>query len=295
MGSVVISVDAELGWGFHDKEAPTSRVEAARSGWKRLAQLFDEYDVPATWAIVGHLLLEDCDGRHEDHPAGPEWFEREREEWATRPDLRFGSDLVERIVTASVDHDIGCHTFSHVLFGDSETTRETASAELELAIAAGKRAGLHYSSFVFPRNNVGHRDLLAEYGFETYRGRRTEHRSTTRKFAEATVLNSDPKLVAPARDEYGLVNIPASLFLFGFEGRARRAVASVFEDPIVEHARSGIDAASRSDGIFHMWLHPNNLVAKRDVRRIETILSYLEESRPEITVETMADVADRIT
>jgi peptidoglycan/xylan/chitin deacetylase (PgdA/CDA1 family) len=56
----VISVDAELGWGFHDIDPPTSRVEAARTGWKRLAGLFNEYDVPATWAVVGRQ----CDEQH---------------------------------------------------------------------------------------------------------------------------------------------------------------------------------------------------------------------------------------
>ncbi|MFB6240348.1 MAG: hypothetical protein ABEJ46_02080, partial [Gemmatimonadota bacterium] len=31
--------------------------------------------------------------------------------------------------------------------------------------------GLSLSSFVFPRNNLGHREVLAEHGFDCYRGR----------------------------------------------------------------------------------------------------------------------------
>ena len=41
MGAVVISIDAELGWGFHDypaEERPTDRIERSRWGWTQLAE-----------------------------------------------------------------------------------------------------------------------------------------------------------------------------------------------------------------------------------------------------------------
>jgi peptidoglycan/xylan/chitin deacetylase (PgdA/CDA1 family) len=137
MGSVVVSIDAELGWGFHDhEEPPSSRIDAARSGWHTLLDVFDTYDVPATWAVVGHLFLETCDGVHANHPSIDGWFDRERESWTTRPDLRFGRDLVAATVDADVDHEIACHSFSHVLFDDSRVTREIASAEVAAAAGA---------------------------------------------------------------------------------------------------------------------------------------------------------------
>ncbi len=294
MGSVVISLDAELGWGFHDLEpAPTDRVEAGRRGWEVMLELCAEYDVPATWAVVGHLMLESCDGRHADHPAPEGWFARERGEWTDREDLRFCPDLVRAILDADVDHEFASHSFSHVLFGRPETDRELAAAELERSVELAREWNQAVDSFIYPRNDVGHRDLLAEYGIGAYRGRSPTH-DGIRGIFDST-LRDRSMIVEPTVDEYGLVNVPASLFLFGFEGPARTVAESVWSDPMVVLARRGIDEAVDADGVFHMWLHPNNLTRGRDDERMRAILSYLDRRRAEtdLTVETMADVARR--
>lgn len=295
MGSVVISIDAELGWGFIDFESPPiRRVECAREAWSFLCDRLDAHGIPATWAVVGHVFQESCDGDHSDHPAWPEWFERERGPWADRPDLTCGAGLVRRVQNASVDHDIGGHTYSHVEFGKSTTSRETASAELSRSVELAEEWGVDLRSFVFPRNNLGHRDVLAEHGFDVYRDVRPgPRRGVTGRFIDS-VRRVAPPLVRPAVDEYGLVNFPASLFLHGFEGVPLRATSLGGHDPIATLARRGIEAATREDGVFHCWLHPNNLVGPRQRRRLERILETIDAHREDLRVETMADVADRV-
>jgi peptidoglycan/xylan/chitin deacetylase (PgdA/CDA1 family) len=304
MGTITLSIDAELGWGWHDLPSPpTDRIEAARGGWIHLAALCEEYGIPATWAIVGHLLLEDCDGRHVDHPAGADWFHREATEWRDRPDLRFGGGLVDALLDTSVDHDIGCHSFSHLPFGAPETDRETARAELQSSLDAAADWDLSFDSFVFPRNMLGHRDLLYQYDIETYRGTRPSTRLSSRpvlgragKLVRGLAPGTAPPLVEPTVDEYGLVDVPASLYLYGFQGPARTALEAIYEDPIVLKARRGVDAAAENGGVFHMWLHPNNLVSKRDVDRLRAIFSYVDEQRRlgNVDVATMSTVADRV-
>jgi peptidoglycan/xylan/chitin deacetylase (PgdA/CDA1 family) len=292
VGSVVISLDAELGWGFHDLDSPPiERVESGRRGWATMLELCDTYEIPATWAVVGHLMLDSCDGRHGDHPAPDGWFDRERSGWRERPDLRFGPDLVRGVLDAEVDHEFASHSFSHVLFGRPETDRSLASAELDRSVELATEWGQSIESFVYPRNDVGHRDVLAEHGVAAYRGR-SPTRDGVRGVFDSTVRRRS-MLVDPVIDEHGLVNVPASLFLFGFEGVARTVVESVWYDPMVVLARRGIDEVVDTDGIFHMWLHPNNLVSERDDRRMRAILSYVAHRRAEtdLTVETMADVA----
>ena len=305
MGSVVLSLDAELGWGFHDqKSPPTDRAERARAGWKRLIDCFEEAAVPATWAIVGHLFLDDCDGEHASHPASGDWFASERGRWRSRPDLRFGEGLIGRIEGSPIAHEIGSHSFSHVVFGDADTTRTLAAAEIDASVELARERGVSLSSFVYPRNRVGHRDTLAEGGFVCYRGRAPARDlddfaggRPLRKLAEATI--DAPPLVRPRYDEFGLVNVPASLYLFGFEGLGRSIAESVWDDPVVRAAKRGIDAAAEANGseneVFHMWLHPNNLVTPRDVRRVRRILAYLDAQRTagRVSVETMAEVAAR--
>ena len=295
VGSVVISLDAELGWGFHDFEVPpTDRVESGRRGWQQMLALLEEFDVRATWAVVGHLMLETCDGEHADHPAPPGWFERERTAWRDREDLRFGPDLVRAILDAEVDHELGSHSFSHVLFGHPDTTTELARAELRRCHDLAAEWGLTLESFVYPRNYVGHRAVLAEEGISAYRGT-TPTPDGFRGVLE-TMVRDGSLLVSPRIDEYGLVNVPSSMFLFGFEGPVRTITESVWEDPMVVLARRGIDQAAENEGVFHIWLHPNNLVDERDDERMRAILEYVARRRCEsdLTVETMGDVARRV-
>jgi len=298
MGSVVLSLDAELAWGFHDHETmPEDRVTAARESWLRLLDTFDDHDIPATWAVVGHLLLDSCDGEHESHPTPDGWFDRDPGTWEGRDEEWYGQKLVDAIEEADADHEVASHTYSHVEMG--HTDREVASAEMRECVELAEERGLAVDSVVFPRNYVGHRDVLAAYGVKAYRGtqpRRWYDRGPLGSMAKLLGWPTgaiSPTLVTPEEDEYGLVNIPASLYLFCFEGRGRSAVERVTDDPIVSMAKRGIDRASAENGVFHMWLHPNNLTEERDFERMEAILSYLAQVRDTtpLRVETMESIA----
>lgn len=303
MGSVVISIDSELAWGFHDlPDPPESRIRKARRAWHRAVDLFDTHSIPATWAVVGHLLLDECDGDHPDHPAADSgWFDADPGGDEATNERWFGSSLVAAISDATVDHELGCHSFSHVLFDRDRITTEIAQAELQRCETIARERGLSFSSFVFPRNVVGFRELLPQYGFRAYRGvapARWYDDSTVyplAKFASYTVGSTAPPLVHPEVDDHGLVNIPASLDLFSLEGPARQLAETVGEDPVVRQAKLGIDAAADGSGVFHIWLHPNNLVDEADFDRLRRVLSYVAEQRDRgrIDVETMADVTDR--
>jgi peptidoglycan/xylan/chitin deacetylase (PgdA/CDA1 family) len=298
MGSVVLSLDAELAWGFHDYETlPESRVAASRESWLQLLELLDDFDVPATWAVVGHLFLDSCDGEHADHPTSDGWFDPDPGTWEGRDEVWYGSKLVDAIENADVDHEIGSHTFSHVNM--SEVSREVASAEMRTCVELAEKRGLSVDSFVFPRNYVGNRDVLAAYGVKCYRGnqpRRWYDRSllgSAAKFLGWPTGTVAPKLVTPEEDEYGLVNLPASMFLFSYEGRLRAAAERLTEDPVVAMAKRGIDRAATEDAVFHVWLHPNNLTDERDFDRIEAILEHVDVVRAQtgLSVETMGEIA----
>lgn len=302
MGSVVLSLDAELAWGFHDVDSPpTDRIEAARESWLDLLDLFDEFDVPATWAVVGHLLLDDCDGVHGDHPTPDGWFDRDPGTSEHRDDAWYGSDLVDAIEDADPDHEVGSHTFSHVEFGD--VSREVAAAEMRRAVDVAERRGLSVDSVVYPRNDVSHRDVLAAYGATCYRGnqpRRWYDRGPLGAVAKLVGWPTgtvSPPLVQPREDEHGLVNVPASLYLFGFEGRARSTVERVTDDPVVTMAKRGVDRAAAEGGVFHAWLHPNNLTDERDFDRMRAVVKHVAEvrDRTDLAVETMGEIAAAMT
>ncbi len=306
-GTVVLSIDAELLWGFHDlDDVPWDRVDSARESWLAALDIFETHDVPATWAVVGYLMLETSASEPGDHPAGEEWLARDVVESDTSdtPDSYwFGRDLVDAIRDSGVDHEIGSHSFSHVEFGRSSTTAEVAEAELRYSREVAGEKGLDPTAFVFPRNNIGHRGLLAEHGFDCYRGA-TPDRWYDRipfrragKFIDWGVGASAPPIVVPTVDEHGLVNVPASLYLFHFEGPPRAAVETVTGNPVIGQVELGLERLQdEPDGVFHLWFHPNNITTEADLTRVETVVETIATHRDRhgVTVETMGGVAERV-
>lgn len=299
-GTVVISVDAELGWGFHDlDDPPTGRLESGRRGWKKLIELFDFFEIPATWGVVGHLFLDSCDGVHMGHPLSPEWFSHERTGWHHRPDLRFGGDLILDLIASPIDHEIACHTFSHVVFDDDVISEEVARTELATAAEAAKGYGVTFDSIIFPRNVPGFRNQLAEAGYLAYRGGLLDPSLGPRAFIRKLRGALDPNRtnpVIPTIDEHGLVNVPPSQYLFGVQGVPRRTIETVWNDPVVERAKNGIDKAGAESLTYHLWLHPNNLMSQRDDERLRAILDYVDKSRRtgDVAVKTIATIANQL-
>lgn len=292
MGTVVVSLDAELGWGFHHRdELPAERIRRGRTAWRRLCTLFDRFDVPATWAVVGHLFLEECETEHTGHPAGPRCC-------ATPPaEAWFAPDLLDRVASAGVDHDIGSHGYTHVHFRHDRMTRRLADRELRRGRRAVARHAGDPTSFVFPVNRVGHLDLLADHGFDCYRGPQPARRGAARKLSDALLDRGTPPIVTPEVDARGLVNVPASQYLFDFEGSARTAVERLRDDPVARRTRRGLDRlAGAEEGVLHLWLHPHNLTRERDFERMRAVLAHVERlrDRGDLRVETMREVAQRV-
>lgn len=300
MGSIVFSLDAELAWGFHDLEQPPSaRIAKARDGWKHAIDLFEEFDMPATWAIVGHLHLEACDGMHAQHPATREWFSRDPGTDCSQDPEWYAPELVSAICEASVEHELACHSFSHVSFGAPETTPELARAELKASRSAAASNGIRARSFVFPRNHIGHRSILAEEGYRCYRSRwprpidHTQFRGPL-KIIE-TALGRQVPIVQARIDEYGLVAIPPSIDVFGFEGVPRRLLGPVIDEPILRRIRRSIETVTAESGIVHLWFHPSDIGDQRGRERIREILERVENCRSDgdLSVETMDSIARR--
>jgi len=297
-GTVVISIDAELGWGFHHHDPlPAGRVRAARAGWRWLLDRFDEYGIPATWAVVGHLLLDRCDRRHRGHPAGERCCARGAGGLGPS-DLWFAPDLVDAVVDATVDHELACHGFTHLHFQHDRMTPELADRELAACRDAAAGRGLEPTTFVYPVNRPGYRSRLAAHGFDCYRGPDPDAGTSRRRLGklELAVGRGAPPIVHPAVDPDGLVDVPGSVYLFGFEGPARRVLEPTVGDPMVGYVRRGLDRLVDRGGTLHGWFHPHNLRTDRDEARLRAIFDAIERRRETgaIEVETMGAVADAV-
>jgi peptidoglycan/xylan/chitin deacetylase (PgdA/CDA1 family) len=275
-GVFTLSLDFELIWGTLDLFGPNGFRRACEIEREvivdRLLGLLEEFGIPATWCIVGHLFLDHCDGKHADiirpnHAWFPrDWFVHDPGSDARRDPIFYGRDLVEKIRACPVPQEIGSHSFSHVIFSDEGCSRATAESELAASVRAAREMGIEMRSFVFPRNEVGHLELLREYGFRCYRGPEPhwyeEWPGPVRRLAHLwdVVVAAEPPVVLPEKSEAGVWNIPGSMIYFPMHGVRRYIPVSLR----VRRAVRGLEAAAREGRVFHLWFHPTNLADGTD-------------------------------
>ena len=312
-GVFTLSLDFELLWGTVDLHGPERFRRACEIEREvvidRLLDLLDEHRIPATWCILGHLFLSEC--RRSGGLAHPEllrplhrwvrgdWLQHDPCSDESRAPLFYGRSLVEKIRACRTPQEIGSHSFSHAIFSDEGCTREVAASELSASVEAARHMGLELRSFAFPRNGVGHLDLLPQFGFRSYRGRaprwyeRREPPTALHRLARlwAVVAATPPPVVTPEPAGAGLTNVPASMIYFPMHGMRRHVGVS----RRVRRAQKGLAAAARSGRVFHLWFHPTNLADEPEamfsgLREIlATVQGLVREGR--LDVATMGDQA----
>lgn len=271
----VLSVDEELIWGSFDHTlAPEfGRLNPDTRGIvKDILRLLDEFSIPATWAVVGHLFLSRCprgnDGRAHPHIRRPkfdwyphDWYQHDPCSTREKDPLWYGDDILDAIQAAETPQDIGSHSFSHLLFGDPGCTAEAAADDLAACLEAARARGISLRSFVFPRNSEGHHGLLKESGFTSYRGIDPAWYEALPPWAKrpAHYLDQAAAIAPPVSHPYearpGLWNIPGSMVLFPRNG-IRRAIPYFSR---LAKAKAGLNQAVQEGKIFHLWFHPFNL------------------------------------
>jgi len=290
----IISLDVELLWGLSpfiptDNKYLSSLAddpERGRGAVDFLLSAFEKYDIPATWAMVGHLFLDHCS---EDEGIAHRTMPRFRNDWYNRDPCTnvatdpwyYGKDIVEKVTSNPIKHEIGYHSFSHVPF--SECSREVAEAEIKEGIKVASELGIVLRSFVFPINLVGHVDVLRENGFEIYRGAHAiAWGSKPGGHPILKILGLHNLLIAPPvepRYEDGIWETDSStIFIhFGFPFSL-----------LVSRTKIGIYWAIRSKKIFHLYLHPHNFVAWPSLAgNLDKLLAFVAAKRDEGKIEVM--------
>lgn len=304
-GVFTISIDFELIWGTLDKPKwKRSRRLCLRERARvidALLDLFAEFQVSASWCTVGHLFLDSCTGRHpEIAPTENSAKQLERDPGSNvRADpVFYGPELIEKILSCPTRQEIGSHSFTHVMF--TECSRETASSELAACKAEAGRMGIVLRAFAFPRNRIGHLDLLPRHGFEVFRGRdacwheQAPRRTWRHKVGHVWDIAraAAPPTVVPVAHEGGLWEIPGSMLYTPSHG-VRALVPGWLR---VSRAAKGLEAAARDRRIFHLWFHPTDFAARpemmlRGLRRILEIADELRQAGA-LSVLPMGAIAD---
>jgi peptidoglycan/xylan/chitin deacetylase (PgdA/CDA1 family) len=280
-GALVISLDFELHWGVRDKYpvdgAYRDALLGARRVIPRMLEMFEEFDVAATWATVGFLFARSRADLERFNPAvRPRYrnpllspYSEQVGESEDADPLHLARSLVERI-GRTPRQEIGTHTYSHYYCGEEGQTAETFQADLAAAVAIAKDQGIRLQSVVFPRNqhNPAYDAALVAVGIRAYRG---NPRSRLWRFANAEQSASNWKRAGRLADAYfgaaargtfawddilqesGLSDVRASHPLRPYHPALR-----VIESVRLRRLCRGIRFAARTGRLFHLWWHPHN-------------------------------------
>lgn len=284
-GVLVISLDFELYWGVRDRwalEQYRAHLLGAREVIPQILELFEEYEIHASWAVVGMLFF----SRREEllgglptklpqyaQPALSPYLDLDRlGEDEEQDPYHFAPSLI-RLIQSRPHQYIGSHTFSHFYCLEEGQDGEDFAADLEAAVRAAERLGIRLESLVFPRNQVdpAYLPLLAQAGIRCYRdnpaswvyrdGNRSREPWPKRalRLLDAYVNVTGHHCHPLPAEGTAPVGIPASRFLRPYHPRLR-----VLEPLRLGRIMGGMTHAARRGLLYHLWWHPHNFGLHRE-------------------------------
>ncbi len=291
VGYFIFSLDTELGTGFFDLDEERKRLfspdgSREREKIRRLIGLLDEYQIVATWAVVGHIFYERC----EECEICPvlEWkgkYKSFEEAYKTDHPLWYGSDVIDMLLAQSLKHEIAFHGYSHEIFDERRMSKEKAEVEIREFIRVAKRRGIEARSVVFPRDKVGHLDLFEKYGFVSYRSEESLPLIIRNKYFVGKILKTvdhilgftTPPIYDPAEFRSdNLVNLRATQHIFGFN-RQVELLLDAWNLPLLRMRRivNAIQKASAQKKVVHIWAHPWEFRTEKDFDKLRYVFEHV--------------------
>lgn len=296
----IFSLDCEGKWGAADLLESSVLGSYTSAGleeaYRRLVELLDKYEVPATFAFSSCFYL-----TADEVNAHPQWFEPSDfngRDWF-KP---FKSDLAKQqfdgwlspkaleIVMKSSAHEIASHGFSHIPLGDTLISERQFRREMECIRAAEALRGIKTETFVFPRNKIGYLSALSEYGFTAYRPPDPGNLNKTAGAKLVRLANDFNLFEKPVdhSDSGEPLALPAGRYLTLRNGFRRWIPTAAIKTKI----ESVLDRTIRNGQVCHLFSHPHNFITGwRQYDVLEVILQAVAERvrAGELTVQTQQE------
>ena len=313
-GIFVVSLDFELQWGTFDHISLQQRkpiLHNTRRVIPQILELFERYDIHATWATVGFLF---CDGKDELLSCIPDelpaYVNMKRSPYTHLDGLgqdeendpfHFAPSLINRIANTR-GQEIGSHTLSHFYCLEDGATLASFRADLIAAQSIAMKQDYQMRSLVLPRNQYtpSHLEAAADMGFQVFRGNEKSRlyrpRSTDQqrpwirlwRLADSYVDISGHH-IKDSCDQVPLINIPSSRFLRPYNPRL-----AGLDSLQLRRIYSAINQLASDGGIYHIWWHPHNFGTHPELNlsRLEDILKMVHQYSQEgqISSRNMAEV-----
>ncbi|MCK4662441.1 MAG: polysaccharide deacetylase family protein [Bacteroidales bacterium] len=278
----ILSADFELAWAWrfskYEKD-PLKRAfkkaENARKNIPKILNLCDKYNIPITWATVGHLFLEECSKKENiAHPEMPrlsyfenkywkfikgDWYDADPCSNLTNNPLWYAPDIIKDIINRKVLHEIACHTFSHIDCSDEICLKEVFDKEISKCIELANKYNIKLKSFVHPGHTIGNLANLSKKGFTSFR---TDYRNV---------------LGYPKKHKTGLWEIKST---------AEICYNNYWSEKYhIYRYKKIINRAIKYNKICYFWFHPSMDLCVADII-LPNIFDHLAKNRDKIYITT---------
>ena len=315
--TLIVSLDFELFWGMLDQcplEEYQDHVLGGRAAIPRLLELFEKYDIHATWAAVGFLFGENTQSLSRYFPeeglrpgyANPAldpygWFARIGTDEQQAP--CFFAPSVLKQIAACPGQEIASHTFCHYYCREKGQTPEQFRADLLAARAVAQAQGYDLRSMVLPRNQCEpeYTDILRQCGFTAYRDEENDwihekikFRPLLRALRLADVYFPLTGLGGYApKNEGGIWNLTGSRMYKPIFPPLR-----FLEGRKLARIKAQMRHAAREGLTFHLWWHPHNIGVETQAHldQLEEIFRCFAQLREEYGMQSrnMADAVRQL-
>lgn len=295
-GYFVISLDFELMWGVRDVlsfEEYGENILGVQKVIPGLLNLFQQYNISATFATVGFLFFEDkaemLAGLPKEKPQyvqphlSPytEYLDNKVGENYHEDPIHFAPHLI-KLIQQTPGQEIATHTFSHYYCLEPGQTAAEFSADLQAAINIAQKRGVEIHSIVFPRNqfNDEYIDVCKKKGILAYRNNEESWMYEARNAKDENMFRRAFRLLDAYINISGYhcypvipnsqnepINIPSSRFL-----RPYSRQLSMFENLRLKRIKNAMTHAAKNNLMYHLWWHPHNFGINQDKN-----FAFLEE------------------
>lgn len=296
-GLFVISLDFELFWGIRDKYGFDTYGQNVLGVWEvipKMLELFNRYEIHATFATVGAMFSKDLEDLKNHIPEiKPSYTDKNLspyygyidESVNNNPNYYFGNKLIQ-LIKKDTKHEIGTHTFSHYYGLEPGQTKAQFEADIDAAVKIAESNGIELKTLVFPRHQINpeYLKILPSKGINIYRETEKSWFHSAQRGADESILKRGFRYLdyffwmgshhCQDIDELKngeLYSVRAGRWLRPYKKSERR-----FDFLKIRRIKKQLDYAAKNRKIFHLWFHPHDMGINREInfRMLEEILIH---------------------
>jgi peptidoglycan/xylan/chitin deacetylase (PgdA/CDA1 family) len=318
-GILTISLDFELYWGLVNVKSLQeyqSNLQGTHEAIEKTLELFERYEIHATWAIVGFIFAKNKAELTAISPENkPNYLDENlnpynyiKDNNSIDDDYHFAPHLVDKINKYS-NQEIGTHTFSHYYCLENGQNIQEFKEDISAAINIAKTKDIAIESLVFPRNqwNDEYFSVLTAQGITSYRGNEqswlykavnetgeSKARRALRLMDSYINLSGSNSYTVDSISGLSPYNIPSSRFL-----RPVSRKLSVLEGLRKKRIINDLVYAAKNNEIFHLWWHPHNFGddVEGNIKFLEDILNVYKEMNEKYVMKSlnMIDIIELVS